>query len=188
VTDLPPSRTRLRTALLAERERFAGGPGAAAAQAALARHARAVVERLEPQCLGLYWPVRSEFNAPLAFTGDAGVIAATLALPYSRREPRAMHYRAWDGRPPALIDDCRIPACDGAEVVPDVVLAPCVGFTDEGYRLGYGGGYFDRWLALHPGVTVIGVAWSVARIDRAAFGVQAHDVSMMAVVTERGVV
>jgi 5,10-methenyltetrahydrofolate synthetase len=184
----PTHRASLRAALLAERERFASRPDAAAAQAALARHARAVVARLEPQCLGLYWPVRSEFNAPLAFADDAGLCEATLALPYSRREPRAMHYRAWDRHPPTLIDECRIPACEGAEVVPDVVLAPCVGYTDDGYRLGYGGGYFDRWLALHPGVTVIGVAWSVARIETAAFDVQAHDLPMMAVVTEQGVV
>jgi 5,10-methenyltetrahydrofolate synthetase len=183
----PSSRAPLRAALLAARERFSSGPDAAAAQAALARHARAVVERLEPQCLGLYWPVRSEFNAPLAFTDAAGLSAWPLALPYSRREPRAMHYRAWDGQPPGLIDECRIPACEGAEVVPDVVLAPCVGYTDAGYRLGYGGGYFDRWLALHPGVTVIGVAWAMARIDAAAFDVQAHDLPMMAVVTETGV-
>ena len=184
----PSTRAQLRAALLAERERFANGPDAAAAQVSLARHALTVVARLEPQCLGLYWPVRSEFNAPLVFTGDAGLSDCTLALPFSRRAPRAMHYRAWDRKPPALVDECAIPACEGAELVPDVVLAPCVGFTEEGYRLGYGGGYFDRWLALHPDVTVIGLAWSVARIDTAAFGVQAHDLPMMAIVTELGVV
>jgi 5-formyltetrahydrofolate cyclo-ligase len=174
--------------LLAARERFAGSAGAAAAQAALARHLLTVVGRLEPQCLGLYWPVRSEFNAPLVFAGASRLADCALALPFSRRTPRAMHYRVWDGQAPTLVDECAIAACEGAEVVPDVVLAPCVGFTAAGYRLGYGGGYFDRWLALHPGVTVIGVAWSVARVDSAAFGVQPHDLPMMAIVTEAGVV
>jgi len=178
----------LRAALLTERERFANSAAAAAAQAALGRHLATVVARLEPQCLGLYWPVRSEFNAPLVFTGDAGLSACALALPFSRREPRAMHYRSWDGLPPPLVDDCAIAACEGAEVVPDVVLAPCVGFTAEGFRLGYGGGYFDRWMAAHPDVTVIGVAWSVAQVDAAAFNAQPHDLPLMVIVTEHGVV
>jgi 5-formyltetrahydrofolate cyclo-ligase len=181
-------RAALRTTLLAERERFASSAAAAAAQAALGRHLATVVARLEPQCLGLYWPVRSEFNAALVFTGDAGLSECALALPFSRREPRAMHYRVWDGQPPTLVDDCAIAACEGAEVVPDVVLAPCVGFTAEGFRLGYGGGYFDRWMAAHPDVTVIGVAWSVAQVDAAAFGAQPHDLPLMAIVTENGVV
>jgi 5,10-methenyltetrahydrofolate synthetase len=72
----------------------------------------------------------------------------------------------------------------GKPVVPDVVLVPCVGFTPEGYRLGYGGGYFDRYLAAHPGVTVIGVAWEQARVSREELAPQAHDLPLMAVVTE----
>ena len=178
----------LRRKLLAERELFAAGPAAASAQAALARHLRHVVARLEPQCLGLYWPVRSEFNAALALLGDPGLSEVEWALPFSRRTPREMHYREWDGQPPTLLDECNIPAPAGAEVVPDVVVAPCVGFTASGYRLGYGGGYFDRWLAAHPGVTVIGVAWAIAQVDDKVFGVQPHDLPMMVIVTEHGVV
>ena len=181
-------RSQLRKRLLAERETFAAGPELASAQRALAQHVLTVLARLEPQCLGLYWPVRSEFNAPLAIAEAAAASAWSLALPFSRRTPREMHYRVWDGQPPALVDDCEIPACAGAEVVPDVVLAPCVGYTEAGFRLGYGGGYFDRFLAAHPGVTAIGVAWSIAQVDDAAFGVQAHDLPLMAIITERGVV
>ncbi len=99
-----------------------------------------------------------------------------------------MHYRLWNREPPTLLDECRIPACEGAPVVPDVVLVPCVGFTREGYRLGYGGGYFDRWLAAHPHVTAVGVAWSVAEIDTSSFAAEAHDRPLTLVVTERGVV
>ena len=85
-------------------------------------------------------------------------------------------------------DECGILSCDGATVVPDVVLVPCVGFTAEGYRLGYGGGYFDRWLARNPGVTTVGVAWSNAEIMPGAFESQAHDQPLTLVVTEHGVV
>ena len=142
-------RLWLRQRLRAERELFAKSPAFAAAHAALAGHLAAVLARLEPQCLGLYWAIRAEFNAALALRDDAIVGNMPWALPFTRREPREMHFRAWDGTPPRLVDDCRIPASDGAPVLPDVVLVPCVGFTRAGYRLGYGGGYFDRWLYLN---------------------------------------
>lgn len=97
-----------------------------------------------------------------------------------------MDYRRWDGRPPTVKDECGIPSSSNAAVViPDVVLVPCVGFTREGYRLGYGGGYFDRWLSRHPGVTCIGIAWSLAEVS---FAVEAHDQALTVVVTEQGVV
>lgn len=181
-------RLLLRQRLRAERELFATSPACVAAQAALARHLAAVLARLEPQCLGLYWAIRSEFNAALALREDAIVGRMPWALPFTRREPREMHFRAWDGTPPRLVDDCRIPASDGAPVLPDVVLVPCVGFTREGFRLGYGGGYFDRFMAAHPQVTAVGVAWSCAEIEREAFAPQPHDQPLMLVVTEQGVV
>lgn len=99
-----------------------------------------------------------------------------------------MHYRRWDGQAPRLRDECGIAASDDEEVVPDVVLVPCVGFTAGGYRLGYGGGYFDRWLAAHPHVTAVGVAWSVGRVPDEQFVPEPHDQPLMLIVTEQGVV
>ncbi len=165
---------------------FAASAAAAGAEAALARELRALVAELEPQCLGLYWPQRAEFNAPAALAADAGLAISALALPFARRTPPQMHYRAWDGTPPSLRDECGIPSPEGAAVVPDVVLVPCVGYTESGFRLGYGGGYFDRWLAAHPHVCAVGVAWSGSRIDEAEFAPLAHDVRLALIVTERG--
>lgn len=143
---------------------------------------------LEPASLGLYWPVRSEFNAADALRDDPKSAAIPWALPYSRREPREMHFRRWDRRAPTLVDDCRIPACEGAPIVPDVVLVPCVGFTRTGYRLGYGGGYFDRWLAAHPQVTAVGVAWAIAEVDAERFAAEPHDRPMAMIVTDAEVI
>ena len=111
-----------------------------------------------------------------------------MALPFAQRAPVRMHYRAWDGHAPAALDDCGIPASIGAPVLPDVVLVPCVGYTASGHRLGYGGGFFDRWLAQHPDVTAVGVAWSIGALDDAVFGSQSHDQALTLIVTERGVV
>ena len=100
-----------------------------------------------------------------------------------------MHYRAWDGSAPAIEDECAIPTSAGAPVLPDVVLVPCLGYTRSGHRLGYGAGYFDRWLAAHPQVTAVGVAWSVGELDAASGYVpQAHDRPLAVIVTEHGLV
>lgn len=183
-----PLRRVLRQQLLAQREQFAIGPAAAAAHEALAAQLVAVIAQLEPQCLGLYWPMRFEFNAPAAIAADDELANLPLALPFTRRTPREMHFRVWDGQAPSLQDECGIATSGGAAVVPDVVLAPCVGYTAAGFRLGYGGGYFDRWMAAHPQVTVIGVAWSVGEVDPAQFVPEPHDQPLAVIVTDRGVV
>jgi 5,10-methenyltetrahydrofolate synthetase len=181
----------LRRELLARRNAFAASALAADATAALAAHLRRALQDLEPHTLGLYWAMRCEFNAPQSLLVDGRVTAATggalWALPYAQRSPVQMHYRQWDGQFPRVADECSIPSSDGARVVPDVVLVPCVGYTRAGYRLGYGGGYFDRWLAAHPGVTSVGVAWSHAEIAADLFEARPHDRLLDMVVTERGV-
>ncbi len=114
-----------------------------------------------------------------------------LALPWATRATGAegprMSYRQWDGGEPATRDDCGIPCPDGREAQPDVVLLPCIGFTSDGYRLGYGGGYFDRYLERHPHVTAIGVAWENSLIDDPRFSAEDHDQPMMLIVTEQGI-
>ena len=77
-----------------------------------------------------------------------------------------------------------VPA-EGPEVVPDVALAPVVGWDAAGFRLGYGGGYFDRTLAaLDPPAFAIGVGLDAARVP--TIFPQPHDIAMDAIVTETG--
>ena len=66
-------------------------------------------------------------------------------------------------------------------VVPDLLFVPLLGFTEGGARLGQGGGHYDRWLAEHPQVPAVGLAWDVQRVDR--LPVEAHDRQLLAVVT-----
>ncbi len=181
------SRPALRARLKAERAAWlADTPAGHAAPAGLARQLLALLDQLEPMCLGLYWPLEGEFNAVQALLGHAWPEEAPqLALPYCYRTPRRMDYRRWDGSEPAGVDEVGIAAPTGGVVVPDVVLAPCVGFTREGFRLGYGGGYFDRWLAEHPGVTTVGLAWSVGE---AQFAVEAHDLPLGVILTEHDII
>ena len=180
-------RRALRARLFAERDAFVASSGFAAANEALSSHLRAALAPLEPACLGLYWPMRSEFNALAALDADRAFDKVARALPYARREPRAMEFRRWDGTAPALVDEFGIATSDGAVVVPDVVVVPCVGFTASGYRLGNGGGHFDRYLAAHPQIVAIGVAWDASELDPATFAAEPHDIALALIVTERGV-
>jgi len=81
-------------------------------------------------------------------------------------------------------DDYGIPLPAQREhfIVPEVLLIPCVGFTAHGYRLGYGGGYYDRTLALHTECRAIGIAYHSA-LSEFARGV--HDIRMHEILTEQ---
>lgn len=182
------ARKALRQKLLARRDEFVGGSQAATADGALARSLSSILIDLEPELLGVYWPIRSEFNAAGLLAADTLLSTVPLALPFAQKQPVRMHYRRWSREKPTLRDECGIFTSEGAAAVPDVVLVPCLGFTRGGFRLGYGAGYFDRWLAQHPDVTSVGVAWSVGELEAASFEPQAHDQALTLIVTEHGAV
>jgi 5-formyltetrahydrofolate cyclo-ligase len=68
--------------------------------------------------------------------------------------------------------------------VPALLLVPLLGFDDQGYRLGYGGGYYDRTLAALPKARAIGIAYAGQRMDFLPH--DAHDYPLNAVLTENG--
>lgn len=177
-------RQALRHSLLQARRAWAATDAAPAAQTSLQQRVFAVLAQLEPVCLGVFWPLQGEFNPMDVALMAKAQWGCRLALPHARRSPVGMHFRLWDGAPPAEQDECGIPTASGGLVEPDVVLVPCVGFTRQGWRLGYGGGYFDRFLAAHPQVTAIGVAWDIGELDVDQIQPEKHDQPLMAVITE----
>jgi hypothetical protein len=81
--------------------------------------------------------------------------------------------------------DIPIPA-DPTEVEPRTLIAPIVGYDGAGYRLGYGGGFFDRTLAKFGDAAAIGIGTSMFRLP--TIHPQPHDIRMAAIVTEAGMV
>jgi 5-formyltetrahydrofolate cyclo-ligase len=67
-----------------------------------------------------------------------------------------------------------------------IAIIPAVGFDDRGYRLGYGGGYFDRMLAAHPQILPIGVAFDCAQVP--ALPIEDWDVPLAGIFTTAGMV
>jgi 5-formyltetrahydrofolate cyclo-ligase len=188
----PSAAHVLRQRLLAQRRVFVQSPAFAEAACALSLHLQVVLQKVEPQCLGVYWALAGEFDATATCLRAPFMSSVPLALPFATQACKtaaaSMHYRAWDRQAPKILDDCRIPTGSGPAVQPDVVLVPCVGFTASGYRLGYGGGYFDRYLAAHPSVTAIGLAWADFELGPADWQPQTHDVALTWVITQNGVV
>ncbi|MDE2563804.1 MAG: 5-formyltetrahydrofolate cyclo-ligase [Sphingomonadales bacterium] len=109
-----------------------------------------------------------------------------IALPYFAARGAPMEFRIWqspwldDGLEPDPHGAMQ-PGADAGTIVPDVLFVPLVGFTAGGHRLGQGGGYYDRWLAAHPGTIAIGLAWDCQLVD--ALPVEPHDHPLQAVVT-----
>jgi 5-formyltetrahydrofolate cyclo-ligase len=136
--------------------------------------------------LGVYWPFRAEFDPrPLVDWALAEGRGVALPVVVDRKGP--LEYRRW--RPgEALVDGVwNIPVPAKRETAfPAAVLAPLVGFDRECYRLGYGGGYFDRTLAtLSPRPLAIGVGFSFQELE--TIHPQSFDVPMDVIVTEAGI-
>jgi 5-formyltetrahydrofolate cyclo-ligase len=135
--------------------------------------------------LGVYWPFRAEFD-PRGLVDWAVAEGRGVALPVVIDKNGPLEYRAW--RPgETLVDgvwDIPIPA-KREIVVPQAVLAPLVGFDRDCYRLGYGGGYFDRTLAvLSPRPLAIGVGFELSQLE--TIYPQDFDIPMDVIVTEAG--
>lgn len=136
--------------------------------------------------VGFCWPFKAEFDARFVVRQwrDGGAVAA---LPEVVAKGQPLRFRQWWPGAPMSRGVYDIPLPDGTpEVLPDIAIVPMNACDSRGYRLGYGGGYFDRTLAaLKQRVIAIGVTFDACRVP--SIFPQAHDLPMDLVVTEAGV-
>jgi 5-formyltetrahydrofolate cyclo-ligase len=141
---------------------------------------------LAGRVVGFCWPYKGEFDARFAvrYWRDRG---ATAALPEVIAKGQPLRFRKWWPGAPTAPGVYAIPVPAGTEVVvPEAAVVPMNGFDGQGYRLGYGGAYFDRTLAaLDPRPLAIGVSFEFARLP--TIFPQPHDIPMDFVVTEAGI-
>ncbi|HET6522419.1 MAG TPA: 5-formyltetrahydrofolate cyclo-ligase [Geminicoccaceae bacterium] len=177
---------RGRRAALAEARLALPAPRRRELNAAIADTLGRLLLRPPPASLGFYWPFRGEVDLrPLvrSLRDEAGTRAA---LPVVVRERAPVEFWEWDpgARLARGVWGIPIPT-ERVVLTPGVLLVPLLGFDGRGYRLGYGGGYYDRTLAaLQPRPLAIGVGYEVSRIE--TIHPQPHDARMDAIVTERG--
>ncbi len=146
-----------------------------------------VIGSLEGRIMSLYWPFRGEPDLR-SLAALAGAQGGRTALPVVVEKGKPLLFRAWAPRDRLVrgVWNIPTPAPEAEIVTPDVVIAPVVGFDRAGYRLGYGGGFFDRTLAaMARRPQVIGVGYGCAAIP--TIHPQPHDIAMDVIVTEEGV-
>lgn len=137
-----------------------------------------------------FYPYRSEIDTRPLLARLAGE-GWTTALPVVIAEGQPLIFRMW--APGAATEpgmwDIPVPPAGAPEVYPDVLLCPMLAYDANGYRLGYGGGFYDRTLellrAIKP-VIAIGTAYAGQEVDRVPRGV--FDAPLDFILTETGVI
>lgn len=175
-------RADLRRARLVMRQSL---PAEAHAQAS-ARICAALLGLLQSHPAGrvaFCWPVRGEVDCrPLV--GQLLALGWQACMPTVVSRAAPMVFRPWTPASEMAADPHGIPVPAAPECAPpDVILLPLVAFDAANYRLGYGGGYFDRTLAiLSPRPLTIGVGFEHGRV--ATIYPAAHDIPLDRIVTE----
>ena len=183
---MPEDRTVLRQRLLRERAAMSSEERARRSAALQQKLLVWLAQRAEVT-LGAYWPIRGEFDPlPAVQQWLAGDARRRAALPVSDKRTRTMRFVRWQPGGAMAADDYGIPIpAAGEEMAPALLLVPCVGFGEGGARLGYGGGFYDRALAvLHPRPFALGLGFSIGFV--ATFAALPHDQRLDAVLTDDG--
>ena len=179
-------RKQLRRELLARRqalpaERLHGW------RLAMDRHLQYGFPGLAKGVVAFCWPVQNEYDAR-HLVHRLRQQGATAVLPVVLAPKMPLVFREWHPGVEMALGKLDIPyPRASAELLPNTVLLPMNGYDRQGYRLGYGGGFFDRTLeSLRDSKPlVIGVSFELAAID--TIRPQPWDIPMDYVVTERGV-
>jgi 5-formyltetrahydrofolate cyclo-ligase len=147
---------------------------------------RASPEWFAGKRLGFYWPMKSELDL-VSFVRSVLPELAAAALPVIVEKQKPLEFWRWTARTELCnrgVWNIPYPA-ERVLVEPEVLLVPLVGFDAAGYRLGYGGGYYDRTLAAFARRPfLIGVGYELGRLPTIL--PQPHDIPLDVILTEQG--
>jgi 5,10-methenyltetrahydrofolate synthetase len=178
-----PLRKLQRERLLVAR---AAMPDREAREQALRGHVAQWLSHSDTRALAFFWPIRGEPDLREVVTEWlAAASHRVAALPVVDGD--ALAFLAWTRDAPMRAAEFGIPVpAHGRPVQPDALLIPCVGFDQQRYRLGYGGGYYDRTLARTvPWPLCVGIAFECTRID--SVEPCAHDMQLDVVISDAAI-
>lgn len=181
--ELPVRKADLRKQLLAARRTIDSATRAAWDQA-IGEQVVAWWKAAQPVALGVYWPLRDEPDLHAAYA-ELERLGARLLLPVVVQKDAALEFADWrigeemvkDAMGVAVPAELRLQTA-----YPPALLVPCLGFNPLGYRLGYGGGFYDRTLARYePRPQTLGIAYQCLQVP---FDSDGHDVALDRIITE----
>ena len=149
----------------------------------------AIAQRLLDWCaqekvaeLGVYWPLHGEPDLHGAYA-QLAARGVALCLPVVLEKHAPLAFSAWLPGEPMVKDGMgvAVPAALRLRPAPATLLVPCLGFNEERYRLGYGGGYYDRTLAATPRPRTLGIAYACLA---ASFPKGEYDIALDHIMTE----
>jgi 5,10-methenyltetrahydrofolate synthetase len=190
--DRSDAKKRLRAELLHVRQQM---PDRQARVDALQRVMRIWLVGRQDTVIGAYWPIKGEFDPLPALhrwkeDGELQGNAQRLriGLPVVNKEHKTLTFHVWYPGCPMEEDAYGIPKPKDTElVVPTLLFVPCVGYGAGGFRLGYGGGFYDRTLAtLQPKPFTVGLGFTHGYVDD--LEPEAHDLPLDAILNDNGVV
>ena len=187
MTEHTPTKTALRATALEKRLRAAEVAGPKAALV-IARRVLGDFVFMKGAIIAGYAAVRGEAD-PFPLMVALANQGHPLCLPHTEGDD--MVFRSWKPGDPLVVGRFNIPEPDAKarERRPDLVLVPLLAFDRHGYRLGYGGGYYDRYLSEHRAkrtVRAIGIAFGAQEVEELPH--EATDEPLDAVVTEERVI
>lgn len=143
------------------------------------------VPELAQATVGFYWPFKGELDLR-ELAKSLHESGARLSLPVVVEKAEPLEFWSWEPGAKLVPGIWRIPVPAERELAsPTVLIVPLLGFDEAGFRLGYGGGYYDRTLAvMQPRPFTIGVGYEIGRLP--TIYPQPHDVPMDVIATEAG--
>ena len=150
------------------------------------RHLEAAVRAAPGNVVSAYWPIRTEIDPRPTIQGL--VETHKIGLPVVAGAALPLAFRRWvpGAEMEAGAFGAEIPT-DPEEIVPDILIIPLAAFSEDGYRLGYGGGFYDRTLQIlraRGPVTAIGFAYEAQRTK--SLPIEPTDQPLDIIVTETG--
>jgi 5-formyltetrahydrofolate cyclo-ligase len=181
MSDLADAKQAARQAALARRR----GLNATDAGEALAVHVLRDYPPPPGAVVSGFWPLDDEIDLRplLHLLHERG---NRVALPVTPRRGEALTFAGWRPGDVMLTERFGTLRPVGEMLVPDMLLIPLLAFDATGGRLGYGGGFYDRTLAVLPGRFRLGCAFAVQQVDAVPIG--PYDIRLDAVATENGII
>lgn len=174
-------RVACRTLLIKERLSI-GKAGRQQCQQDISASLMEMLAGMGPGCIGFYWPIKGEFDLR-GLVAELIDLGWSAALPVIEEPGTPLKFCQWHPDTKLVPGVWNIPVPQQRiGVAPSVLLVPLVGFDSANFRLGHGGGYYDRTLAsLENRPLAIGVGLEGCRLD--TIYPQRHDIAMDRIVT-----